>query len=642
MTVRIRLAAMLCAIPLLLSCGGGGSSNSSSSSSSSLTLSGVASAGAAIVDASISILSSNGQYYNPTTTTGSDGSFQLSLDKTSYPAPLLIRISKTTGQSIGTYYSYATPDNATGLVITPLSTAVVGLAADTNLDRAFKSGSVPSSLSISSVTDARNQVAKVLEDKLAVLGVSSAVLLNNSTYSANGTGQDLILDSFAFKQLDDTTGKVMISSKLSGKSVQIEKDQRLSNITKIPSSQNSVNLINEILSKINQVNTCIKNAVNQNTSNPNCLDDNFKDSGLVKSQFIGALRDDVGTFSSIGKASIVYCKFDDSSKSFDTGAASLANATGLCNASFEYVVADETGVVAYEYKFTVNSSGTSISDVKGYGNQLEDSLNIAPQILVKKRVDGFTTNIGVTSGYAIDIGTAKDKSTKNLSAKVEINDSSNNNLQTLYLQCQQGTSCQNSSLTLCKSNSPTCAAGYDTTVDSVVSVSTTLAQAIIQALQSGFVTAKITAYNKLLSDNSKTINFTKTVPVAGVPVAQNVASNLIYPSLNSDGVALKTWAGEDSLTLGFDRGDAKIALYNASFGTGPSANYTSRSKNISGNVTSVTFEALRKSNSLSMLNLNGCPPRAGEAYYRSLYLSGSFNNVEVIVKTFGSCYADDY
>lgn len=189
MTVRIRLAAIVCAIPLLLSCGGGGSSNSSSSSSSSLTLSGVASAGAAIVNASISILSSNGQYYNPTTTTGSDGSFQLSLDKTSYPAPLLIRISKSTGQSIGTYYSYATPDNATGLVITPLSTAVVGLAADTNLDRAFKSGSVPSSLSISSVTDARNQVAKVLEDKLAVLGVSSAVLLNNSTYSANGTGR---------------------------------------------------------------------------------------------------------------------------------------------------------------------------------------------------------------------------------------------------------------------------------------------------------------------------------------------------------------------------------------------------------------------------------------------------------------------
>jgi len=74
-------------------------------SNASATVSGVASAGAPISGAYINVLSANGKYYSPSATTGADGTFQFTLNTSSYPTPLMVQINKITGQSIGTYYA---------------------------------------------------------------------------------------------------------------------------------------------------------------------------------------------------------------------------------------------------------------------------------------------------------------------------------------------------------------------------------------------------------------------------------------------------------------------------------------------------------------------------------------------------------
>ena len=183
--------------------------------------------------------------------------------------------------------------------------------------------------------------------------------------------------------------------------------------------------------------------------------------------------------------------------------------------------------------------------MKLWGNQLPVELEIYPKIWAKIRVDGFTTNIGKTSGYEFNIGTALQKSngnpivisTSNLSAKVELQDVAGNNIDTFYMECQQGNSCINTQLSVCKNKSSTCSSGVDTVSDSVISVNSTLSRSIINALQQGFVYAKITGYNKILSDNTKNTNFTKLMPVIGIPIPQEVVDNLTLQALTSESTA---------------------------------------------------------------------------------------------------------
>jgi len=639
---------------LVVACGGGGGGGGGGSNGS--TVSGIASSGSPISGASIKVLSSNGQYYSPSITTGADGSFQFLLNLSSYPAPLLVQVSQTTGQSIGTYYSFVSGADLSGLVITPLSNAVVGLAANSNLDQIFTSGSIPAALNTTSIASALQLVAKATANQLTGLGVSDpTLLLKNTSYVANGSGQDAILDAVSISSANTGNGSVIISSKLTGVSVQVDNGLTSASIVSIPFSSNSANLLTQINAGISSINNCIKNAVNTSSSTSSCIDPSFLHSGDTASTVITNLRSDIGSISSIGSPSIRWCTVDTPGLTLDSSAASLGNKTGICNATFPVTASNGAGLANYFYKFTLNSIGNGIADIKAYGNQLQDSLEVNPLIYVKTRVDGFITNIGTTSGYAFNIGTALQKtggnptvlSTSNLSAKVEVLDSSGNNLSTVYMQCQQGSSCINSELTLCKSTSSTCASGVDTTVDSVLSVNSSLSTSIIQALQTGFVSARVTAYNKILSDNTKSTNFVKTIPIVGVPISQSIADSLTYPALTiASQSALAAWSGASSLTVNFSRGDQKINLYNIHFGAQPSAGVADRSVAIGSGALMATFTGIASQNGSTIIPLttscNSIATSTGAANWRAVFFDGSFNNVDVNLKTFGSCFSGDY
>jgi hypothetical protein len=328
-----------------------------------------------------------------------------------------------------------------------------------------------------------------------------------------------------------------------------------------------------LIGNINDVNLCFKNAINTNSSSASCMDVNFYDAGSNASTFISNIRSYIGTITSIGNASISWCTLDTPGLTLDSPASNLSGQTGICHSTFEVTTPAIKFKASNQYKFKLASasSGVSVLDVKMYGNQLRDSLEIKPRIWVKSRVDSFpNNNTGITSGYAFDIGTALQQTsgnplvlaTSNLSAKVEILDSSGSNISTLYMQCVQGANCIDGNLTICKSASPTCAQSLDTTANMVLSVNSSLSQSIIQAKRLGFVSAKITAYNKILSDTTKSINYTKTIPIEGIPIAQNIADSLTYPALTTASqTALAAWSGASTLSLNFNRGSKNINLW---------------------------------------------------------------------------------
>lgn len=638
-------------LAVLASCGGGGGGSSSTS-----VVSGVATAGAPLTDASISVLSSNGKYFSTATTTGSDGKFQITIDTSTYTPPYLLKITKSGGQSNGSYYTYVTSDSLTGLVVSPISNAALSLAIDGNLEEIFTGGSIPASMSASNINNAVDKIFAAMQNIFSGLGVTDkSLLIKNANYVANGSGQDAALDAISINSSSSTAGTVLLSSKLTGASVELATATTAQSIIPIQYSSGSVSLLNQINASINDVNSCLKTAINNNTTLPNCLDPQFLDAGISSADFIGDVRSEIGTINTIGLSSVRYCNFEDQTVSFASLPSQLANKSGICNANFAITAAEGSGVLNTFYKFTINSNGSQISSVKAWGNQLPIELEITPKIWAKIRVDGFTTNIGKTSGYEFNIGTALQKtngdpiviSTSNLSAKVELQDVAGNNIDTFYMECQQGNSCKNTQLSICKNKSSTCSSGVDTVSDAVVSVNSTLSRSIINALQQGFVYAKITGYNKILSDNTKSINFTKLMPVIGIPIPQEVVDNLTFPALTSESsAAVAAWSGSDTLSITITQGSSKIMLSDIGFGADPSAAVSNSSKAISQGVLTYSFSGLKSKNGSTIIPLTpNCMSTAqstGAINWRSAYLSGTFSNIPVNLKFFGSCFSDDY
>jgi hypothetical protein len=648
------LGITLALLTALTGCGGGGGSSASATGATSI--SGIASAGAPITGATITLLSSNGLFYATTATTDGDGKFQLNVDSATYTAPYLLKITKSSGQSVGSYYAYVSSNNASGLLVTPISNATLGLASNANLDQIFESGTIPSNLNSTNIDGALAKIYAATTNVFNALSITDkSLLLTNSSYFANGEGQDSALDALNFNSASATDGSVLVGSKLTGTSVKIDSSSSAGSINAIPFSGNGTTLLGSINSAVNQVNQCIKASINNNTISPSCLDDQYLGSGIDKSNFVTQWRSDVSELKSVGLSSVRWCIFDNAALSFNSTSTQLANATGICNASFAVTAKDGAGVISEDYKFTLSSSGNSVSSVKAYGNQVIDYFQIAPKIKTKLRVDGFTTNTGSTSGYMFDIGTALQKAngnptilaTSNISAKVEILDAVGSAIDTFYMQCQQGSNCIDSNLAVCKNKSPTCADGTDKVADNIISVNSSLGNSIITALQQGFVQARVTAYNKILSDNTKQQRFIKMQPIVGLPVGQEVVDQLTFPSLTTASAnALASWTGQDAITLTLNRGESRIALLDMTFVVQPSAAVDSKSATIKRGATSISYTGLTSGNGSQIVPLttSGCQTAqsAGAANWRGVFISGTFANIPVEIKQFGSCYQDNY
>lgn len=638
----------------LIGCGGGGGGSGSSSTQS---FAGVASAGAPITDATITVLSSNGSYTVLSSGTGSDGSFSFSLDKTQYPGPYLLKITKSTGQSSGSYYAYASSDATSGILVTPISNATLSLAANADLSSLFESGAF-TSLTSTSIGGALDKIFAASTDVFSALSVTDkSKLLNNASYTANGEGQDAALDAMSIDQ-GEAAGSILIGSKLTGAAQLIDASTATSSISSIASSSNGVALVADVGRKIRTANECIKNAINNATSTSACMDSNYLGTGLNAAAFISLMRDEAGQITDVGYPSVKWCQFDTLTLSLNTSANQLSNQSGLCLATYTAKATGGAGVINEVYKFTLNSSGTGVSTIKAYGNQMYSKLEISPQIKKKVRVDSFTTNIGVTSGYAFDIDTALTRTNGNpvinansvLSAKVEVLDSAEatggngNVLGTFYMQCQQGASCINSNLAVCKNSSPSCAQGVNTVADNIISVDSSLSTSIISALQQGYVYAKVTAYDKVLSDGSKQVQFTKTIPIVGIPVAQSVADQLTFPSLSNASMnSLRDWAGESSLSLVFDGGDTRFSLLDLEFGAQPSAGVSWKSNPITRRATTVAMTGITNNGTpIIAASASACSTLNNEANWRGANILATFKGIPVNVKYFGSCNSGDY
>lgn len=638
----------------LIGCGGGGGGGGGGSTQS---FAGIASAGAPITDATITVLSSNGNYTVLSSPTGSDGSFSFSLDKTQYPGPYLLKITKSSGQSSGSYYAYASSDATSGLLVTPISNATLSLAANADLSSLFESGAF-TSLTSTSIGGALDKIFAASTDVFSALSVTDKTkLLNNTSYTANGEGQDAALDAMSIDQ-GEAAGSILIGSKLTGAAQLIDASTSASSISSIASSSNGVALVADIGKKIKTANECIKSAINNATSTSACMDSNYLGTGLNAAGFISLMRDEAGQVTDVGYPSVKWCQFDTVTLSLNTAANQLSNQSGQCLATYTAKATGGAGVINEIYKFTLNSSGTGVSTIKAYGNQMYSTVDISPMIKKKVRVDSFTTNIGVTSGYAFDIDTALTRTNANpvinansvLSAKVEILDRAEATagngvvLGTFYMECQQGASCINNNLAVCKNSSASCAQGVDKVADNIISVDSSLSTSIVNALQQGFVYAKVTAYDKVLSDGSKQVQFTKTVPIVGIPVSQSVVDQLTFPSLSNTSMnSLRDWAGESSLSLVFDGGDSRFSLLDLEFGAQPSAGVDWKSNPITRRATTVAMTGITNNGTpIIGASASACSTLNNQANWRGVNILATFKGVPVNVKYFGSCNSGDY
>jgi hypothetical protein len=239
----------------------------------------------------------------------------------------------------------------------------------------------------------------------------------------------------------------------------------------------------------------------------------------------------------------------------------------------------------------------------------------------------------------------------NLSAKVEILNSDGGIIDTFYMQCQQGTECIDSSLAVCKNKNATCADGADKVADNIISVDSALGASIISALQQGFVKARVIAYNKVLSDNSKSINFQRIQPIIGLPIPQDVASQLTPPSLTAaSATSLANWTGGDSLNLTFNRGDRRISLIDMTFVAQPSAavpvknSIMPRPRGVALDFINYTGLSSRNNSEIVQLTSSGCQRAQANnlAAWRGIYMTGTFANIPVEIKQFGSCNQYEY
>lgn len=624
---------------LVAACGGGGGSSGSSSTSPSSTMSGVASAGSPIANGYISILSlTNGQIFTPTATTGLDGSFSLTIDQTAYPAPYIIRILGD-GEKQTAIYSYVETATTGGLVVTPTSTAAISLAANASPEDVFAGRA---SLNKTQFLAAVEKLYAVASTVYSYLGIKSPEqLVNNTGYIADGSGLDAVQDLLSSGSTNSANGEVLVTTKFAGKSAKISSASSASSISSL---NLNAPLALAITAQINNVNNCIKQASNLNdlSGMRQCLDSNFKDAGNSSvSTFLSNIRSYAGTIQRVNASNVRWCDFDNSNLNFSSPSNLLANQTGTCFARFNLITdAGASRIADGYYKFTVNSSGTGVQDVKLFGNQLDSELSVGPGIQLKRRFDGYSDNVNVVaSGFQFNIGTGLGSSNQILpnsilSAKVELIGNSGN-IGTFYMQCVQGVTCVDSELTVCTDN--TCN-NVDKTYDQIIGVDSQLATSIINELQAGPVRARITAYNGLLSNGSKRTIYTRTLPIIDLPVPQPEANQIVFPEIDSGSLTrLGAWAGESTLNISFTKGTP--SLLSANFVVSPGAGIPSSEINLKDGATSATFSGIGVRNTPISPIVANC---TSFGTWRGVYLYGIYRNVPVTTKYFGSCSQYDY
>ena len=185
------LIALLSAAALY-GCGGSSSSSTAPSPVANSTLSfvGVAAVGAPMSGATIVVRDAAGETF--TTTADALGTY--SFTGIAAKVPLQLQASATMGTSDVTHYALLSSlDSNKRANITPLTTAVASLVSSTDTV-APMTGAEIAAISGANLTQATDNVIKVIQPMLTALGLPSSFNPVTSSLTANGTGADLLLD----------------------------------------------------------------------------------------------------------------------------------------------------------------------------------------------------------------------------------------------------------------------------------------------------------------------------------------------------------------------------------------------------------------------------------------------------------------
>ncbi len=628
--IKNRLVCLM-VLAFLHSCGGGPSSPPLGPP----VISGVGSIGAPMGSANITLKSlQTGGQFSPGTT-DSDGKFSFNVDTAVYPPPYFIRLTSELGDKTISQFSYISGAGGAGIVVSPISSAAIALAANRTADAAFSN-----QISISKNDfDAKAEILyKAAKNILVSVGVTnSSQLITNSGYNANGTGADSFFDIVKFNYDGTLSGDLVLTTKFSGKAIKLT---NLSTIQSVESLGSIGSLSSKIVGLINTNIQCLATGFEQNNSSKldECLDDSFKDSSISTSTGLLTLWSNLVGQSLLTKAADVkWCDFDDSSLTFESESSSLGGASGICSAVNEFKAGGSSFIFPGRYRFTVNANGDGIVSLKLYGNQLPASISVFPKLQKKIRTDGLTTNIGITSGYKINIGTGVDLPSNGdganlVSARVRLKNYLGSSLNggTFYLQCRQGNAanCTDSFLSLCSDSN---CDSFSLKSDGIFSVSALLAEEIIEEMKSGRVSAEITTY----SDTNRTAQvYQSTIALVSLPIGQNIANGITFASLStSSQSALSLWSSNNSLSIDYSSGDVNLykGIFYANKGD---AQVDSKVKLSSGSATHSSLDVSEVMGLKSDCSVSGV--------YRAYTLMGSFNNVKTETKYYGSCDSSDY
>lgn len=204
------LLALFGSAALLAACGGDGGDSPAPAPAPSTTVRGVAATGLAIANASVTLVDADGSSVDPAAvTTAADGSFSINAD--GLRAPFSLRVSFTQDGVARTLYSVlpaATGGAANTANITPLTDAIAVLVAPGGNPAALTDpAALAAALGGSNANAFGNAVATLnavlASDPAIAAALAAAAGAGNSfnpvttTFSANGTGVDAVLDQLS-------------------------------------------------------------------------------------------------------------------------------------------------------------------------------------------------------------------------------------------------------------------------------------------------------------------------------------------------------------------------------------------------------------------------------------------------------------
>lgn len=212
---------------VLAGCGGSSGGTAAVTPASPTLISGVAATGGPITPAMngvVTIQDSVSPAHTATTPTDANGNYSFTAAQLAgWNAPYMLEINYKVGGVDYNLNSAATASDLTSgsatINITPLTDLVIANLAGTIAANVFKNQSTyASQLTAKALADGASALAAQLQPILAAEGVSASVDLFRTSFTANGTGIDAVLDALKVTQ-DPATKTATITSRLDGSTI---------------------------------------------------------------------------------------------------------------------------------------------------------------------------------------------------------------------------------------------------------------------------------------------------------------------------------------------------------------------------------------------------------------------------------------